>query len=141
MSTEDDNKATVRRYLEEVWNHRNLGIIDELAAPNYARYLSGQTAPLDREGAKQRIASFHQALPDLHLTIDDLLAEGDRVVFRITFTGTQQGHFMGMAPTGRGVTFSAIDITRLAGGKIVEHWGQMDVFGLLQQLGAVPTPG
>ena len=141
MSTEDDNKAIIRRYLEEAWNHRNLGIFDELAAPNYARYLSGQTSPLDREGAKQRISSFHQALPDLHLTIDDLLAEGDRVAFRITISGTQHDTLMGVAPTGRRVTFSAIDITRLAGGKIVEHWGQMDVFGLLQQLGASPTLG
>ncbi|MGO8947523.1 MAG: ester cyclase [Ktedonobacterales bacterium] len=136
MSTED-NKAIVRLYLEEAWNQRNLGIFDELMDSNYARYLSGQPLPLDREGAKQRIASFHQALPDLHLTIEDLVAEGDKVAFRVTIRGTQEGPFMGVTPTGRQVTFSAVDIVRLAGGKIVEHWGQMDTFGLLQQLGAI----
>jgi len=140
MSTEA-NKAIVRRYLEEAWNQRNVGIIDELMATNYARYLGGQASPLDREGQKQRIASFHQALPDVHLTIEDLVAEGDKVVFRITIRGTQEGPLMGVAPTGRQVTFSAIDIARLAEDKIVEHWGQMDPFGLLQQLGGVPRPG
>jgi steroid delta-isomerase-like uncharacterized protein len=139
MSTED-NKAIVRRYLEEAWNRGNLGILDELTAPNYTRYISGQS-PLDREGQKQRIASFRQAMPDVHLTLEDIIAEGDRVVFRITLSGTQQGALMGVPPTGKTLTISAIDITRLTGGKIVEHWGQMDMLGLLQQLGAVPTPG
>jgi steroid delta-isomerase-like uncharacterized protein len=139
MSSED-NKAIVRHYLEEAWNQGNLSIIDELAAPNYARYVSGQGSPLNREGQKQRIASFREALPDVHLSIDDLVAEGDRVVFRITIAGTQTGTLMGVAPTGRRVTISAIDIVRLVDGKIEEHWGQMDMLGLLQQLGALPTP-
>jgi steroid delta-isomerase-like uncharacterized protein len=140
MSSTEDNKATVRRYLEEAWNQKNLGILDQLTASDYARYISGQSSPLDREGQKQRIASFHQALPDIHLTLEDLIAEGDRVVFRITLRGTHRGVLMGVPPTGKQVTISAIDIARLADGKIVEHWGQMDTFGLLQQLGAISTP-
>jgi steroid delta-isomerase-like uncharacterized protein len=140
MSSTEDNKATVRRYLEEAWNQKNLGILDQLTASDYARYISGQASPLDREGQKQRIASFHQALPYVHLTLEDLIAEGDRVVFRITLRGTHSGTLMGVPPTGKRVTISAIDIARLADGKIVEHWGQMDTFGLLQQLGAISTP-
>jgi len=139
MSTEE-NKVIVRRYLEEAWNQGNLTILDELMTPGYARYMSGQP-PLDRESQKQRIASFRQALPDVRLTLEDLVAEGDRVVFRITLHGTQLGTLMGVPPTGKAVTIAAIDIARLEGGKIVEHWGQMDTYGLLQQLGASPTPG
>ena len=134
MSTEE-NKATVRRYLEEAWNKGNVGIIDELMASDYSRYMSGPAQPLNREGQKQRITSFHKAFPDIHLTIEDLVAEGDKVVFRITIRGTHQGAFMGIAPTGKPVTVSAIDIARFADGKIVEHWGQMDSLGLMQQLG------
>jgi predicted ester cyclase len=139
MSTEE-NKAIVRRYLEESWNKGNVGIIDELMAPNYARYLAGQAKPLDREGQKQRIAGFHKAMPDVHLAIDDLFAEGDQVVFRVTIRGTHQGAFMGAAPTGKQITATAIDIARLADGRIVEHWGQMDTLGLMQQLGLIPAP-
>jgi steroid delta-isomerase-like uncharacterized protein len=140
MSSPEENKVVVRRYLEETWNQKNLGILDQLTAPDYARYVSGQASPLNREGQKQRIASFHQALPDVHLTLEDLISEGDRVVFRITLHGTHQGILLGVPPTGKQVTISAIDIARLADGKIVEHWGQMDTFGLLQQLGATSMP-
>jgi steroid delta-isomerase-like uncharacterized protein len=140
MSSVEDNKAVIRHYLEEAWNQKNLGILDQLTASNYARYISGQASPLDREGQKQRIASFHQGLPDVHLTLEDLVAEGDRVVFRISLRGTHTGTLMGVPPTGKQVTISAIDIARLADGKIVEHWGQMDTFGLLQQLGAISMP-
>jgi steroid delta-isomerase-like uncharacterized protein len=134
MSAEE-NKAIIRRYLEEAWNRGNLTILDELMTPDYARYMSGQP-PLDREAQKRRIASFRQAMPDVRLTLEDLVAEGDRVVFRITLHGTQEGAFMGVPPTGKAVSIAAIDIARLDGGKIVEHWGQMDTYGLLRQLGA-----
>jgi steroid delta-isomerase-like uncharacterized protein len=140
MSTEE-NKALVRRYFEEAWNKGNVGVIDMLMATDYSRYMSEPAKPLTREGQKQRITTFRQALPDLHLTIDDLIAEGDKVVFRITVRGTHQGAFMGVSPTGKSVTVTAIDIARFADGKIVEHWGQMDSLGLMQQLGVVPVPG
>ena len=140
MSAEE-NKAIVRRYLDEAWTKRNVNIIDELMAPDYARYLPGQDKPLDREAQKQRIASFHKAMPDMVFIVDDLFAEGDRVVFRITLRGTHQGTFMGVAPGGKQLTVTAIDIARLENGKIVDHWGQMDMLGLMRQLGLVPTPG
>mgnify|MGYP001380126401 CR=1 FL=1 len=137
MSAEE-NKAIVRKYLDEAWSKRNVGILDELMAPNYARYLPGQDKPLDREGQKQRIAGFHAAMPDLAFFVEDLFAEGDRVVFRVMIRGTQQGAFMGIAPTGKQLTVTAIDIARLENGKIVDHWGQMDMLGLMRQLELVP---
>ncbi len=137
MSAEE-NKAIVLRYLDEAWIKRNLNILDELMAPNYARYLPGQDTPLDREGQKRRIAGFHTAMPDLVFTVEDLFAEGDRVVFRVMIRGTQQGPLMGIAPTGKQLTVTAIDIARLENGKIVDHWGQMDMLGLMRQLGLVP---
>jgi predicted ester cyclase len=140
MSTEE-NRAIVRQYLEEAWIKGNVGIIDELMAVNYARHMAGFAPPLNREGQKQRITAFRRAFPDLRLTIDDLIAEGDQVVFRITLRGTHQGAFMGISPTGKPVTVTAIDIARFVNGKIVDHWGQMDALGLMQQLGVAPTPG
>jgi len=136
MSAEE-NKAIVRRYLDEAWIKRNLNILDELMAPNYARYLPGQVTPLDREGQKQRIAGFHAAMPDLDFLIEDLFAEGDRVVFRVKISGTHTGPFMGVAPTGKPLIVTAIDIARLENGKIVDHWGQMDMAGLMRQLGLI----
>src|SRR5690242_21294524 len=98
-------------------------------APNYARYLPGQAAPLDREGQKRRIAAFRTAMPDLEFLIEDLFAEGDRVGFRVKIRGTHQGTFLGVAPTDKQLTVTAIDIARLENGKIVDHWGEMDMAG------------
>jgi predicted ester cyclase len=81
------------------------------------------------------------AFPDLHFTVEDIIAEGDKVVTRLTCRGTQQGAFMGIPPTGKQATVTAIDINRFAGGKSVEHWLNMDTLGLLQQLGVIPAPG
>ena len=81
------------------------------------------------------------AFPDLYFTVEDLIAEGDKAVARLTVRGTQQGVFMGIPPTGKHVTVTAIDINRFAGGKSVEHWLNMDTLGLLQQLGVIPAPG
>ena len=136
MSVEE-NKAIVRRYLEEAWIKGNLNILDELMAPNYARYLPGQATPLDREGQKLRIAAFRAAMPDLEFLIEDLFSEGDRVGFRVKISGTHQGTFLGVAPTGKRLVATAIDIARLANGKIVEHWGEMDMAGLMRQLGLI----
>ncbi len=140
MSTEE-NKAAIRRYIDEAWNKGNVNIIDEVMAPDYIRYMNEPGKSLNREGQKQRILGFRKAFPDLHLAIEDMVAEGDKVSFRMFMRGTHQGTIMGIDPTGREITLSAIDIARFADGKIVEQWGQMDTLGLLQQLGAIPTPG
>ncbi|HEV7126024.1 MAG TPA: ester cyclase [Ktedonobacterales bacterium] len=136
----ETNLALVRRYLDEAWNRGNLAVIDELMAPNYVRILPLPAPPLDREGQKRRIAGFRTAFPDLHLDVEQLLAQGDLVAFRILIRGTHTGPFQGLAPTGRSITLTATDILRIAGGQVVEHWGNLDELGLLRQLGILPTP-
>jgi hypothetical protein len=85
-------------------------------------------------------SSLHAAFPDLHIDVEDMIAEGDKVVARVTASGTHQGEFMGIAPTGNRVEFSAIDIARIAEGKIVEHWSNSDQLGMMQQLGVMERP-
>jgi predicted ester cyclase len=84
---------------------------------------------------------FRSAFPDFKATINDIIAEGDKVVIRMTWNGTHRGEFMGIPPTGKRVSFGVFDILRIAGGKFVEHWGQMDSMLMMQQLGVIPAPG
>jgi steroid delta-isomerase-like uncharacterized protein len=139
MSTEE-NKAIIRRYVEEAWNKENVDIIDQLMADNFARYMSGAEPPLGLKGQKQRIRAFRLAFPDFYLTIDDMIAEGDQVAYRMTGTGTQQGTFLGIAPTGRQTTIIIIEFARFASGKIVEQWGTRDDLDMLLQLGVLYPP-
>ncbi len=140
MSTEQ-NKALVRR-LEEVFNRGNISLVDELFAPDFVEHEELPPGiPPGREAVKQLTTMFRSAFPDFKATIDDIVAEGDKVVIRQTWSGTHKGEFMGVPPTGKSVSFGVIDIVRIAGGKLVEHWGQMDMMGMMQQLGAIPTPG
>ncbi len=142
--TAEENKALVRRYLDEVWNQGHTAAVDEFLAPNYQRYLAPTSAPLTRAGQKQRLTGFRAAFPDVQLTLEDMFAAGDRVAFRVTLRGTHQGVFQGIAATGKAVAFFTVDVVRVENGKIVEHWGGPDVLSLLQQLGAevsVPSEG
>jgi predicted ester cyclase len=136
VSTED-NKALVRRYIDEVLNEGKLDRLDDLLSPQYKRYLSPTAAHLTAEVQKQRLAGLRAAFPDIRLTIEDLIAQGDRVACRLTLRGTHQGQFLGIAPTRRQVTFSGVDVIRIENGKFVEHWGGPDLLALVQQLGAV----
>ena len=135
------NKASVRRFYDEVFNKKNRAAIDEFIAPNHVDH----AAPLGLlggiEGAKQTLTMYLTAFPDLHFTVEGIIAEGDQVVARLTARGTQHGAFMGIPPTGKQVTVTAIDVSRIVGGKSVEHWLEMDTLGLLQQLGVIPAPG
>jgi len=141
MSTEQ-NKALVRQMVEEMFNRGNIGRADEFLAPDFIeREELPPGMPRDREGVKQLTAMLRGAFPDFRATIDDMVAEGDKVVMRMTWRGTHKGEFMGIPPTGKSVSFGVIDIIRIAGGKFVEHWGQMDSMALMQQLGAIPAPG
>ena len=141
MSTEQ-NKAMARQMIEDVFNRGDMSRFDEYLAPDFVeREELPPGLPGGREGVQQLIAILHSAFPDFRATIDDLVAEGDRVVVRHTWTGTHRGEFMGVPPTGKSVSFGVIDILRIAGGKVVEHWGLMDSMSLMQQLGASPPPG
>jgi predicted ester cyclase len=141
MSTEQ-NKALFRRLMEEVFDRGNISLIDELFAPDFVEHEELPPGiPAGSEGVKQLSTMFRSAFPDFKATIDDMIAEGDKVVVRGTWSGTHEGEFMGIPPTGKRVSFGVIDIVRIAGGKFVEHWGQMDNMGLMQQLGLSPAPG
>ena len=137
----DQNKVAARRMIEEVWNQANLGLIDDLVAPNAtfhdANVPNGTfTGPA---GLNQFVQIYRGAFPDVRLTINDQIAEGDQVVTRWTATGTHKGELMGIAPTGKHATVTGVDIDRYEGGKVVEAWASYDMLGLLQQLGVVPS--
>ena len=140
MSTED-NKAAVRRFYEEVINKKNLAAIDEFIDPHGIDHALPPGMPGGIEGSKQFIGMYLTAFPDLHFTVEDMIAEGDRVVSRLTTRGTHKGALMGIPPTGKQVTITGIDINRIVGGKSVEHWLEMDTMGMMQQIGVIPAPG
>lgn len=129
------NKALVHRLFEEVVNAGELSAMDEILAPDFVSHEELPPGiPSGREGAKQLFSMLRSAFPDLHATIEDEIAEGDKVVARLTFSGTHQGEFMEIAPTGRRVAYAVIDILRIADGQVVEHWALSDALGLMQQL-------
>ncbi len=140
MSVEE-NKAIERRFIKEVVNKGDLAVLDELLATNFVDHSAPPGVAPDREGYKQFFAMTHSAFPDFHSTLEDMFAEGDKVVQRFTARGTHKGEFMGIPPTGKQVTITGIGIHRITGGKIVEDWVNMDMLGMMVQLGVVPPPG
>jgi len=134
----EQNKAVFRRIVEEVFNQGRLETADELGTG----YIEHSPAPGQGpgiEGFKDMVRLFRGAFPDLRVTIEDLIAEGDRVAGRMTTTGTHRGQFLGLAPTGKRFSIAEIHILRFANGKVAEHWGVTDDLGMLQQLGVVPA--
>lgn len=138
MSVEE-NKALIRRGFEELINQDNTTLGEELLAPDYINY-GFPGLPPGPAGMRQAVAMFRTAFPDFHVAVEAMIAEGDEVATRGTFTGTHQGEFMGIPATGKHIRVGYIDIWRLVGGKAVENWVQMDLLGLMQQLGVVPVP-
>ena len=128
-----ENKALVERYIDEVW-HAGKPVTPFFAA-SYRRYLAPSLPPLTGAEQGARIAGFRAAFPDLRFTIEDMVAEGDRVVFRATLRGTHQGPFRGVAPTNRAVAIGVLDVVRVEAGVIAEHWGGPDLLDALRQLG------
>jgi steroid delta-isomerase-like uncharacterized protein len=134
----DANKEIVRRLGVEPWEG-NLGVVDELVAPDYVGHDPAQPEEMHGpEGIKAFVSTYLAAFPDGRITIDEQLAEGDLVATRWTGRGTQQGELMGIPPTGKQVTVSGITISRVKNGKVVEEWSNWDTLGMLQQLGVVP---
>jgi len=139
MSTEE-NKAIARRFFEEVLNQRNVALIDELCSPNYVDHTPN--GPVHgTEAYKQYLMMYLTAFPDSHYTIEDQIAEGDKVMTRWSARGTHQGPLMGTPPTGKQSTVTGMSIGRSEGGKIVEAWTEFDTLGMLQQLGVIPSMG
>jgi steroid delta-isomerase-like uncharacterized protein len=141
MSTEQ-NKAAVRRMYEGVHNRGDWAVCDELLAPEFVDHAAppGNTSR-GPESLKQTIGILRGAFPDLHNSVEDMVAEDDKVAFRVTSTGTHRGDFFGLPPTGRSFVQEQVHIVRLADGKFVEHWAARDDLGMMQQLGALPMPG
>ena len=133
----EQNKAVIRRY-HEAHNTNNLEALDEIIAADLIIHNLLPGMPPGREGGKQAHRMIVGAFPDLYTTIEDLIAEGDKVVMRFAATGAFKNEFIGLPPNGQPIKFSGIVIFRLAHGKIVEHWGQGDELGLMRQVGAIP---
>ena len=137
MSTEE-NKILVHRFNDEYINAGNLAAADELVAVDIVDHTSPPGLTHGRESHKKVVALFHTAFPDVRWTLEDVIAEGDKVAVRLTMRGTHQGEFFGIPPTGKQVTVSGIHIVRIANGRIAEHWGTNDDLGFLRQLGVLP---
>jgi steroid delta-isomerase-like uncharacterized protein len=136
------NKTIVRRLFEELWNKGNLSVADELFAPTYAHHdPSTPDVGTGPEGEKKRATLYRTAFPDLRLTIEDIIAEGETVVARWSCRGTHKGDLSRIAPTGKQFNISGVSIARFASGKMVEGWVNWDALGLMQQLGVVPELG
>lgn len=137
MSTEE-NKAIVRRWIEDFWNKDSPDSIDKLCTTNFVLHGAPPGVAPEFEGMKRAHAMHHAGFPDMHFTIEDMIAEGDKIATRSTFRGTHKGEWAGIPPTGKQVTIAGIEITRLEGGKYAETWLNMDMLGAMQQLGVVP---
>jgi steroid delta-isomerase-like uncharacterized protein len=135
-------KALERRLYEEYNKGKAavLSVIDELYATDTIQHSSSGQDIRGIENYKQHISEFSSAFPDLHFTIDDMVAEGDKVAVRLTATGTNKGAFRGIPPTNKKVTVEMIQVDRIVGGKFVEGWSRYDTLGLMQQLGLIPMP-
>jgi len=137
MSTED-NKALIHRVNEEGLNQHNPALVDEMCAPNFV-FHNGSRTIQGLPAYKRYLAPFFSAFPDAHFTTEAMVAEGDTVAVRRTFRGTHKGSLMGIPPTGRQVTISDIVMLRVANGKFVEAWNNIDELGLLRQLRVIPA--
>ena len=127
------NKALARRFFEECVNRRNVALMDELVSPRFVNRSALPGVPADRDGYKRQVATFVTEFPDIHLTIEDMIVDGDKVAVRLTASGTNRS-------VGREATWPAILIFRIDAGKIVERWETRDDLGMMRQLGQLPEP-
>ena len=135
------NKAVIRLWLEEAWSKGNYDIAPEVISQNFMVHgAGGQSVRQGPDGVADLVRTWRTAFPDGKMTVDDLIAEGDKVVVRMTWTGTHTGDFYGIKPTGKKVVVSSIGVDRVQNGKITEGWGEVDMLGMMQQLGAMPAP-
>ncbi len=138
MSTED-NKALMRRRHDEM-NRHNAGACDTLLTDDYVEHNNMSPEPLNKAAARGLMASLFAAIPDMHRDIVEQIAEGDRMMERLRYTGTQEGEFRGIPATGRAMSFDAVTVTCLRDGKIVEIWALLDAMTMMQQRGVIPAP-
>jgi steroid delta-isomerase-like uncharacterized protein len=139
----DDNRKLVRRLLDEVWNSGNLGLVEEVLATDFLRHGPPSLEGVARgpEGFKQLVTMYRAAFPNLRISVEDQVAEGDKIVTRWTAHGTHGGELMGLSPTGKEIAVPGIIIDRIREGKIHEEWVDYDGLGMMQTLGALPAAG
>ena len=135
-----ENKALMQQFIDGM-NAQDASFVGRFVAPNYVEHdpMPGQ-AP-GAQGLQDMMQMFYAGFPDMKGTLEDQVAEGDKVVSRLTFSGTHQGDYLGMPATGKSFSIEAVDIFRFEGSMIAERWGQGDTMGMMQQLGLAPTPG
>jgi steroid delta-isomerase-like uncharacterized protein len=136
-----DTKKNIERIPLEVLNNGNFALLDEIVATDFVDRTTQPGVSPTREGFKQSLVALKKAFPDLHYTIDDSIESGDRIVHRLTASGTMKTDFMGIPATGKRATWTEVHIGRIANGRLAEHWGIVDQLGMLVQLGVVPAPG
>jgi len=136
----EQNKAIIRRMTEEFYNQGNVESAEQFFADTYVHHDPASPQVRDRDGLKAALRAFLAGCPDLHITTDQLLAEGDMVTKRWTYHATHTGDLSGLPPTGKRIMMSGLELFRLADGKIVEAWVAYDNLSLMQQLGVIPTP-
>jgi steroid delta-isomerase-like uncharacterized protein len=136
-----DNKTFVRSTVEAIWRTGDATLIDEYMAPDYVLHKPPTGFAPNREGLKAILQAMHSAFPDLRMTVEDVIGEGDKVAQRRLYEGTHQGELFGIPATGKLVSVSQITVSRVANGKFVEEWAETDFLGMLQQLGVVPKMG
>lgn len=132
------NQEIVRLVCLEAWGKGNVALAEELYAENFVSLNPTPGLPAGREGVKMEIAAYHQAFPDMHVTVDDMVSEGDKVVARYTIRGTHTGELMGTPATGRSVEITGISMVRVVAGQVVEEFSLADMLALFQQLGLAP---
>lgn len=137
----EQHKELYRRFIEECFTGGNLDLIDDMIGPNAVDHQAPPGLAPGAEGLKQLLTMFRSAFPDLRATVEQVIAEGDTVAARFTMSGTHQGEFFGIPPTGKRMEITGIDVVRFENGKMVEHWGNQDDLGMMQQLGVIPMPG
>lgn len=143
MSAEE-NRAVIRRAYDELWNERDVSVVDELVAEDFLNHAAPPGRQRGRQGLKEVVRMFAGAFPDFRYEVEDVIAEGDKVAVRDVFRGTHRGEFMGIPATGNRVTMEAIHIYRLSEGRegrLAEHWVARDDLGMMRQLGVIPEPG
>ena len=137
----EESKAIMRRFWD-VWEQGNVDLLDELLAPEYINHtLAAPDLPPGPDGVKEVVSMFRSAMPDLRVVIEDMIAEGDKVVTRYALEGTHRGELFGVLPTGKHLSIKSMTVERLSEGKIVEHWRVTDELDMMRQLGAIGVPG
>jgi len=139
-STNEEHEILLTRWFEEMWNRKNYAVAQKLAHTDFVDHGDGnQDAKRGADSAAEVVKTWHAGFPDGRMTVEDIYSEGDKSVVRTTFRGTHSGTFAGVAPSGKKVVVTAIGIDRIVDGKIAESWGDLNVLGVMQQIGALPA--